>query len=217
MVNPVAPGREKLVETKQRWAQEGRLLTGVAADPATRLPPGQRLVTDFPVLDLGVQPDIARAKWHLRVDGLVANRLILDWSAFEDIATAEFTNDIHCVTAWSRYDNRWRGVGVQTLLDRVQPAAEVSHVVLHSFDGYTTNLSLDAFARAENLVASHWNGAPLERVHGGPARLVVPHLYFWKSAKWLSRIELVAEDRPGFWEMRGYHNNADPWTEERYG
>ena len=217
MTNPVAPGREKLVQAKRQWAAEGRLLTGRHADPAVRLPPGQRLVTDFPVLDLGVHPEVARAKWHLRVDGLVANRLLMDWSAVEDLPAQEYVNDIHCVTAWSRYDNRWRGVGALTLLNLAQPMAEASHVVFHGYDGYTTNLPLDAWARPENLVATHWNGAPLERVHGGPARAVLPHLYFWKSAKWISRIELVAEDRPGFWEVRGYHNNADPWTEERYG
>jgi DMSO/TMAO reductase YedYZ molybdopterin-dependent catalytic subunit len=215
--NPVAPGREKLVARKQEWAREGRLLTGAHADPETRLPPGQRLVTDFPVLDLGVQPAIGRDKWRLRVDGLVANRLILDWSAFQALPQAEWLNDIHCVTAWSRYDNRWSGVGALTLLNLVQPMAEASHVVFHSYDGYTTNLPLEAWARPENLVATHWNGASLDRVHGGPARIVVPHLYFWKSAKWITRIELLAEDRPGFWEVRGYHNNADPWTEERYG
>ncbi len=217
LTNPVAPGREKLVAKKQEWAREGRLLTGLQADPATRLPPGQRLVTDFPVLDLGVQPDIALAKWRLRVDGLVANRLILDWDAFQALPQKDYVNDIHCVTAWSRYDNLWSGVGALTLLSLAQPMAEATHIVFHSYDGYTTNLPLESWARPENLVATHWNGAALERIHGGPARTVVPHLYFWKSAKWITRIELRGDDQPGFWEVRGYHNNADPWTEERYG
>ena len=215
--SPIAPGREKLVARKQEWARDGRLLTGRTARPEEeRLPPGQRLVTDFPVLDLGVQPDVARDRWRLRVEGLVANRLALDWDAFNALPAREWLNDIHCVTAWSRYDNVWRGVGALDLLALAQPAAEATHIVFHSYDGYTTNVPLEAFARPENLVATHWNDAPLERVHGGPARIVIPHLYFWKSAKWVTRIELRADDQPGFWEVRGYHNNADPWTEERY-
>lgn len=215
---PIAPGREKLVARKQEWARDGRLLTGRTARPEEeRLPPGQRLVSDFPVLDLGVQPDVARDRWRLRLEGLVANRLALDWDAFNALPQSEWVNDIHCVTAWSRYDNSWRGVGAMTLLDMARPLPEAKHIVFHSYDGYTTNVPLDAFARAENLVATHWAGAPLERVHGGPARIVIPHLYFWKSAKWVTRIEFRAEDQPGFWEVRGYHNNADPWTEERYG
>jgi DMSO/TMAO reductase YedYZ molybdopterin-dependent catalytic subunit len=216
--NPVAPGREKLVARKQEWARDGRLLTGRTARPEEeRLPPGQRLVTDFPVLDLGVQPDVARAKWRLRVEGLVANRLALDADGFAALPRSERVNDIHCVTAWSRYDNLWEGVAALDLLEMAQPLPEARHVVFHCYDGYTTNVPLDAFARPENLVATHWNGTPLERVHGGPARIVIPHLYFWKSAKWVTRIELRAEDQPGFWEVRGYHNNGDPWTEERYG
>ncbi|MCX7372500.1 MAG: sulfite oxidase-like oxidoreductase [Alphaproteobacteria bacterium] len=216
--NPIAPGREKLVARKQEWARDGRLLTGRTARPEEeRLPPGQRLVSDFPVLDLGVQPDVARDRWRLRLEGLVSNRLALDWEAFCALPQAEWLNDIHCVTAWSRYDNVWRGVGAMTLLEMAQPRREATHIVFHSYDGYTTNVPLEAFARPENLVATHWNDAPLERVHGGPARIVIPHLYFWKSAKWVTRIEFRAEDQPGFWEVRGYHNNADPWTEERYG
>ena len=158
LTNPIAPGREKLVAKKQQWARDGRLLTGTHANPATRLPPGQRLVTDFPVLDLGVQPDVAQAKWRLRVDGLVTNQLILDWDAFTALPSQDFVNDIHCVTAWSRYDNRWSGVGALTLLNLAQPSAEATHVVFHSYDGYTTNLPLEAWARPENLVATHWNG-----------------------------------------------------------
>lgn len=216
--NPIAPGREKLVARKQEWARDGRLLTGRTARPeAERLPPGQRLVTDFPVLDLGVQPDVARDRWRLRLEGLVANRLALDWDAFNALPQADWVNDIHCVTAWSRYDNNWRGVGALTLLEMAQPSPEARHITFHSHDGYTTNVPLDAFARAGNLVATQWAGAPLERVHGGPARIVIPHLYFWKSAKWVTRIEFRADDQPGFWEVRGYHNNADPWAEERYG
>jgi DMSO/TMAO reductase YedYZ molybdopterin-dependent catalytic subunit len=210
--------RDKLIETKQGWARDGRLLTGTTADPAAvRLPPGQRLVTDFPVLDLGVQPDVTPEKYRLRVEGLVAAPLRLTLADFLALPQATRTNDIHCVTQWSRYDNRWDGVPVAELLALARPKEEARFVSLTSYDGYTTNLSMEDFARPENLFAHAWEGAPLERRHGGPVRLVVPHLYFWKSPKWLTRVELLREDRPGFWEVRGYHNRGDPWMEERYG
>ncbi len=210
--------REKLVQSKQDWAREGRLLTGTTADPhAVRLPPGQRLVQDFPVLDLGVQPDVNPQNWRLRIEGLVAAPVRLTLDEFMAMPQAERLNDIHCVTQWSRYDNTWQGVPVRTLLEMARPKEEARFVSLTSYDGYTTNLAMADFARDENLFAHSWSGQPLERQHGGPVRLVVPHLYFWKSPKWVTRIELLREDRPGFWEVRGYHNRGDPWMEERYG
>jgi DMSO/TMAO reductase YedYZ molybdopterin-dependent catalytic subunit len=210
--------KDKLIETKQSWARQGRLLTGTAADPARdRLPPGQRHVQDWPVLDLGVQPDVDPAKWRLRIEGLVAAPVRLTLDEFRALPQAERTNDIHCVTQWSRYDNRWQGVGVTDLLAMARPKEEARFVSLTSYDGYTTNLAMDDFARDENLFAHSWEGAPLTRQHGGPVRLVIPHLYFWKSPKWVTRVELLREDRPGFWEVRGYHNRGDPWQEERYG
>jgi DMSO/TMAO reductase YedYZ molybdopterin-dependent catalytic subunit len=210
--------KDKLIEKKQDWAREGRLLTGMHADPeAQRLPPGQRLVTDWPVLDLGVQPDVNRSNWRLRIEGLVAAPVRLTLDEFLKLPQAERTNDIHCVTQWSRYDNRWQGVAVTMLLDLARPKDEARFVSLTSYDGYTTNLAMEDFTRPENLFAHAWEGAPLERQHGGPVRLVVPHLYFWKSPKWVTRVELLREDRPGFWEVRGYHNRGDPWVEERYG
>ncbi len=120
------------------------------------------------------------------------------------------------MTTWSRYDNHWEGLSTRDLLDACQPRDEGRHVVLHSHDGYTTNLALDDFAAEDALLAHSWSGMPLEQEHGGPVRLVVPHLYFWKSAKWLQSIEFLAEDAPGYWEVRGYHNRGDPWTEQRY-
>jgi DMSO/TMAO reductase YedYZ molybdopterin-dependent catalytic subunit len=210
--------RQKLVDRKQDWAREGRLLTGTSGDPARdRLPPGQRLVQDWPVLDLGVQPDVKPESWRLRFEGLVAAPVRLTLEEFRALPQAERMNDIHCVTQWSRYDNRWQGVPVTDLLAMARPKEEARFVSLTSYDGYTTNLAMDDFAREENLFATHWDGAPLERQHGGPVRLVVPHLYFWKSPKWVTRVELLREDRPGFWEVRGYHNRGDPWMEERYG
>ena len=210
--------RDKLVRSKEEWAREGRLLTGTSADPAAqRLPPGQRLVQDFPVLDLGVQPEVNPANWRLRIEGLVMAPVRLTLDAFMALPQAERFNDIHCVTQWSRYDNTWQGVAVRSLLEMARPKEEARFVSLTSYDGYTTNLSMDDFAREENLFAHSWEGRPLERQHGGPVRLVIPHLYFWKSPKWVTRIELLREDRPGFWEVRGYHNRGDPWMEERYG
>lgn len=210
--------KDKLIETKQEWARAGRLLTGSTADPERdRLPPGQRLVRDFPVLDLGVQPEVTKEKFRLRVEGLVAAPLRLDWDELMALPQVERVNDIHCVTQWSRYDNRWAGVSAQELLALARPKAEARFVAFTSYDGYTTNVAIEDFDRPEVLLAHSWEGQPLERQHGGPLRVVIPHLYFWKSPKWVTRIELLAKDRPGFWEVRGYHNHGDPWLEERYG
>ncbi len=209
--------RDKLVEAKQGWARDGRLLTGTTSTPERdRLPPGQRLVNDFPVLDLGVQPDVNRANFRLRVEGLCAAPLRLTLDEFMALPQQERVNDIHCVTQWSRYDNAWEGVPVPDLLAMARVKDEARFVSLTSYDGYTTNLAMEDFARPENLFAHAWAGVPLERQHGGPVRLVVPHLYFWKSPKWITRVELLREDRPGFWEVRGYNNRGDPWQEERY-
>ena len=210
--------KDKLIRTKERWAEEGRLLTGTHADPTRdRLPPGQTLVQDWPVLDLGVQPDVSKDKFRLRLEGLVENRLALDWDGFMALPQTEMVRDIHCVTQWSRYDNRFTGVLARDLLDFARPKSTARFVSLTCYDGYTTNLALDEFAEADVMFAHSWEGAPLARQHGGPVRLVLPKLYFWKSPKWVTRVELLLEDRPGFWEVRGYHNHGDPWTEERYG
>ncbi|HET6181989.1 MAG TPA: sulfite oxidase-like oxidoreductase [Acetobacteraceae bacterium] len=213
-----APGyRPKLVEAKRRWARDGRLLTGEHADPARdRLPPGQVLVRDWPVLDLGVQPNVNEAKFRLDIDGAVRRPLSLRLDEFMALPQTEIVSDIHCVTQWSRYDNRWTGVAARTLLALVEPKDEARHVVFHSHDGYTTNIRLDQFDQPDVLLAHSWSGAPLTREHGGPVRPVIPRLYFWKSAKWIRRVEIAIADRPGFWEQRGYHNNGDPWAEERY-
>ena len=211
------PFREKLIRRKQEWAAEGRLLTGRTARPETeRLPPGQREVKTWPVLDLGAQPNIDLKLWRLTIDGLVENPLTLDWQKFADLPHSDATSDIHCVTAWSRYANRWRGVLVSDLLALVRPKPEARFVLFQSYDTYTTNLPLAEFAVPDALLATHWEGEPLTVEHGGPLRVVVPQLYFWKSAKWVKKITFVAEDQPGFWEVRGYHNHGDPWEEERY-
>jgi DMSO/TMAO reductase YedYZ molybdopterin-dependent catalytic subunit len=210
--------KDKLVAVKQAWARAGRLLTGAPDEEhAHRLPPGQRLVTNWPVLDLGIQPDVSRAEWRLTVDGAVVNPIVWDWAALLAQPPFEDVSDIHCVTQWSRYDNRWQGVSTQHLLSVVQPLPGAAHVVLHGYDGYTTNVRLEHFADDDCLLAHSHDGAPIAREHGGPVRAILPRWYLWKSAKWLKRIEIRLADAPGFWETRGYHNEADPWTEQRYG
>ncbi len=210
--------RDKLIETKQGWARDGRLLTGTTADPMReRLPPGQTLVRDWPVLDLGIQPDVTPAKFRLDIDGAVENRVSLTLDAVMALPQAETVSDIHCVTQWSRYDNSWKGVSARTLLDLVRPMPEAKHIVFHAHDGYTTNVRLDQFDQPDAFLVHEWEGKPISRQHGGPVRVLIPRLYFWKSAKWVRRIQFTISDRPGFWEVRGYHNNADPWTEQRYG
>lgn len=210
--------RQKLVRTKEKWAREGRLLTGHGGSPnRDRLPPGQRQVGDWPVLDLGVQPDVSSDTWSLTIDGLVDNPVVWRWDDFLALPQTEGVSDIHCVTQWSRYDNRWTGVLATEILARVRPRADARHLVFHGADGYTTNVALDVFAAPDVLLAHRWEGQPLTAQHGGPVRVVIPRYYFWKSAKWLTRIEVLAQDRPGFWEVRGYHNVGDPWRQERYG
>ena len=213
----IPPTDSKLTRSKRNWAQQGRFLTGRVSRPeAERLPPGQHLVRDWPVLDLGEHPAITRENWRLLIGGAVENPAVWEWTDFERQPQTRSLSDIHCVTSWSRYDNEWGGVATRDLLAVVEPAPEAGFVLFHSYDGYTTNLTLEDFAGENALLAHSWQGQPLTRDHGGPVRLVVPHLYFWKSAKWLKRIEFLAEDHPGFWEVNGYHHRGDPWREQRY-
>ena len=215
--------KDKLIRTKEEWARTGRGLTGQtyekgSADPQkVRRPPGQRVTEDFPVLDLGIQPNLTTKNWALSAAGQVANPLKWDWDQFMALPHREFRNDIHCVTTWSRYDNAWQGVAFRDILKRVEPKPEAKAVMLKGYDGYTTNVLLSDLDRDEVFIAHCWNGKPLAREHGGPVRLVVPHLYFWKSAKWLRHMSFLDRDQPGYWEARGYHMRGDPWSEERYG
>jgi len=208
--------RGRLAEIKQGWAESGRFLTGEHRPAGERLPPGQHVVTNWPILDLGTRPNVAPERWQLRVFGLVEEAFTWDWQTMLAQPQTRTVSDIHCVTTWSRYDNQWDGVATSVILAQAKPKPEARFVVLHSYDDYTTNLPLADFASPDALLAHHWEGKPLPVEHGGPIRLVVPHLYFWKSAKWLRRIEFVAEDRRGFWEERGYHDRGDPWAEQRY-
>ncbi len=210
--------KEKLIEAKQGWARDGRLLTGTTADPEQdRLPPGQRLVRDWPILDLGIEPDVTPQKFRLDLDGAVENRLSLNYDEYMALPFAESVSDMHCVTQWSRYDNHWKGISARTILEMVKPQKEAKFVIFHAVDGYTTNIRLDQFDQSDVFLVHEWEGKPISRAHGGPVRMLVPKLYLWKSAKWLRRIQFTINDHPGFWEQRGYHNNGDPWLEERYG
>lgn len=209
--------KEKLVRTKEQWAKTGRGLTGATAPHHERRPPGQRVTEDFPVLDLGIQPNLSQAEWNLTVAGQVAKPIKWDWASLMAQPQVALTNDIHCVTTWSRYDNLWQGVGMRTLLKAVKPLPSAKFLMLKSYDGYSTNVPLVDVDRDDVLIAHTWQGRPLAKEHGGPVRLVIPHLYFWKSAKWLRHITVMDKDQPGYWEARGYHMRGDPWGEERYG
>lgn len=209
--------RHKQIETKTRWAREKR-----APKPRPwqrrdrRLPPGQHATAGFPVLDLGHRPLVSTDQWRLTIGGAVARPLEWDWRAFMAAPQAEVTADIHCVTDWSSLDNVWQGVSGRTLLEIVRPRPEARFLVFHAHDGYTTNLPIERFRRDDALLAHAWQGAPLSREHGGPVRAVVPSLYFWKSAKWVRHIAVLENDVPGYWESRGYHNDGDPWKQQRY-
>jgi len=217
MSDDTPPDDSKLTRTKSRWAELGKFLTGRLSRPEDdRLPPGQHLVRNWPVLDLGQTPNVPKQVWRLDIAGLVARPQ--SWS-FETLLQQQQVNmlsDIHCVTSWSRYDNHWVGVSTHQLMEVVEVGPEARFVLLTSNDGYTTNMAIEDFASPQALLAHSWEGEPLTLEHGGPVRLVVPHLYFWKSPKWLRRIEFAERDHLGFWEVRGYHNHADPWKEERY-
>jgi DMSO/TMAO reductase YedYZ molybdopterin-dependent catalytic subunit len=179
-----------------------------------RLPPGQYLESDFPVLSAGPTPRTPLTDWTFSITGEIDEPRRWTWDEFRKLPTETITRDIHCVTKWSKLDTVWEGVPVDTLLDGVDTSAE--YVMALSDGGYTTNLPLADLTDGKAWVAFSFDGAPLEPEHGGPARLLVPHLYFWKSAKWLRGLRLMAEDTPGFWESYGYHNYGDPWREQRY-
>ncbi len=186
-------------------------------DSPDRLPPGQRLTEQWPVLTYGSAPQVERGEWSLQVWGEVEEDLVWDWEQFLALGTEERTNDIHCVTHWSRYDNTWEGVLLSTILAHVRPTPGARSVLFHSYGGYTTNVLLEDIARDDHaMLAFSHDGGPIAREHGGPVRGVIPSLYFWKSAKWVRGMELLPQDRPGFWEMYGYHLHGDPWQEERY-
>ena len=180
-----------------------------------RVPPGQFVTTKFPVLTYGPEPKIDISTWQFRVFGLVEKEMTLDWQGFTELPWQVLYADFHCVTQWSALDQTWEGVAVADLLALSGVSPESKYVMAHCFGNYSTNVPLD-LALAEGFLAHKQGGQPLGKSHGWPLRLIVPSLYGWKSAKWVNGIELMAEDTPGFWEQRGYHNNGDPWKEERF-
>jgi DMSO/TMAO reductase YedYZ molybdopterin-dependent catalytic subunit len=182
--------------------------------PPDRVPPGQHLVRDFPVLSAGPTPRTPLQSWTFELGGEVDEPRRWTWEEFRALPSEEVTVDIHCVTTWSKLDTVWEGVSVDTLLDGIVSSAE--YVTAFSDGGYTTNLPLDDVTGGKAWIAFGYDGEPLDPEHGGPARLLVPHLYFWKSAKWVRGLRLTAEDEPGFWESLGYHSYGDPWREQRY-
>ena len=187
---------------------------GRSEDAGGRLPPGQYLTDDFPVLSAGPTPHTAPADWSFTVSGAVSAPRSWTWEEFRALPSERFTTDIHCVTKWSKFDTVWEGVSVDTLLEGVDTDAAY---VLATCDGdYTTNLPLEDVSDGKAWVVFAYDDRPLDPEHGGPARLLVPHLYFWKSAKWVRGLELRVDDEPGFWETHGYHHYGDPWREQRY-
>jgi DMSO/TMAO reductase YedYZ molybdopterin-dependent catalytic subunit len=188
--------------------------TGRRRPGSEHLPPGQYLVTDFPVLSAGPTPRVDTRTWQLQVRTEAGRVHSWDWAAFRRLPTEDITVDLHCVTKWSKLGTGWRGVSVDTLLADVETAAE--YALARSYGGYTTNLPLADLLDGKAWIAFRYGGKDLGPEHGGPARLLVPHLYLWKSAKWLTGIDLLATDEPGFWETLGYHNYGDPWREQRY-
>ncbi len=189
----------------------------VRGDQERRLPPGQIETQKWPVLHYGLVPTVDLAQWRFTISGAVERPVTLGWQELLALPRQETACDIHCVTRWSRYDNVFEGVAVSLLLERAGVRPEARFGLIHAEQGFTTNLPLEDLRRPANLLALRHNGVPLTPEHGGPVRLLVPHLYFWKSAKWVKGFELVEEDYPGFWEQNGYHMRGDPWVEQRYG
>lgn len=181
---------------------------------SSRVPPGQYLTRDFPVLSAGPTPYTPLDKWDFTIRGTVVEPVSWSWTEFQALPHEKVTVDIHCVTKWTKLDTTWSGVSLDTLLNAV--SGQASHALAFCDGGYTTNVPLADLRGGKAWIVDEYDGRPLDPEHGGPARLLVPHLYFWKSAKWIRGVELRSADQPGFWEMFGYHNYGDPWKEQRY-
>ncbi len=212
---------ERLIAKKLEWAQgrRGLLEEGVMRDQRTRqsrLPPGQHVVKGWPVLDLGIRPDIQIDLWTLSVGGCVESPFTWSWREFLEQPHVRLAADFHCVTTWSTFDNTWEGVSFRHVMQMagVQPAARFVYFV--SYDGYTTNLPLESCDDEDVLLVRVWNGEPLTPEHGAPVRMLVPKRYAWKGAKWIKEIQFLDRERLGYWEQRGYSNTALPWEEDRY-
>jgi len=181
-----------------------------------RLPPGQRQVHNFPVLDLGLRPEVSLDKWAIKIHGHVENPVTLNWQQFLALPQFKDVSDFHCVTTWSQFDMKWEGVAFFTLAELVKPKAEAIHVFFKSYDGYSTNNPLEACLDDDVIIAHRWNDKPLSIEHGGPARVIIPKRYAWKGAKFIREITFLDRDILVFWELHGYSNTADPWSEDRF-
>ncbi len=190
-------------------------LERLGIDP-DRLPPGQYHTTRFPVLQADGVPDVDLSTWDFVVDGLVEQSVTWRWPEVEQMPSSEMTADIHCVTKWSKFDTRWSGIPVSSFWEQIAPKPEATHVMINAYHGFTANLPIEDFLAPSNLFAHTYDGEPLTLEHGFPLRLVVPHLYFWKSVKWVRGFTLMDADAPGFWERNGYHMYGDPFSEQRY-
>lgn len=196
---------------------EQKVIRSPDIERTNRVPPGQRVTEKFPVLHEGSMPKIDMSRWTFRVWGLMEKERKLSYDEFQVLPRVTVLSDVHCVTGWSKLDNTWEGVSTQVIKEIVKILPEAKFVIVHAAGGFTTNLSIDDFFEPDVLFAFKHDGEILTPQHGYPLRLVVPRLYFWKSAKWVEGVEFTARDRKGFWESRGYHNRGDPWKEERYG
>ncbi len=211
------PYNEGYIKAKLKQAEAHKLTGQQDIDHSDRLPPGQTLTTGFPILDLGVRPKREEyPSWQIEVRGKVANKKTFSLDEIKKLSREERMHDFHCVTRWSRYDINWAGMPFTKLLELIQPLPEAKHVVFYSYDNYTTNIPLEELRNDDVLIAYELEGKEIPPEHGGPVRMIVPMLYGWKSAKFLTKIEFRDEDESGFWEVRGYHNHGDPWLEERY-
>ena len=203
------------IETKRRLAAERKSFRS-SGSPDARRPAGQHVTRDFPVLDLGTQPAVSQSDWELRIGGAIGQPITINWSDLDRFPAVYLKSDIHCVTGWTKYNNLWRGIRPKWFIQEVQPNADVSHVMARGYDGYSTVIPIRAFTDDQSLIATHWNDEPLNREHGGPVRLVIPRLYFWKSLKWLHSLTFITRYQHGYWEAQGYHPEGDPWKEQRY-
>lgn len=214
------PYNEKTLQAKQKIALHRRGISGREVDEEfgdDRLPPGQHIVNNWPVLDLGYKPRIPLDEWTLVIDGLVHDPATWNWQEFQSQPQQRATSDFHCVTSWSQFDMHWEGVSFRQVLSSVNPKPEAKYVLFEAYDEYLTNLPLSACDDDDVYLVHSWNGKPLSVDHGGPVRMIIPKRYAWKGAKWIKRVTFLATDQKGFWEVRGYSNTALPWKNDRYG
>ncbi|MCS1407862.1 MAG: Sulfoxide reductase catalytic subunit YedY [Verrucomicrobia subdivision 3 bacterium] len=204
------------IARKERWVQKmaGKKLDRKAV--GGRLPPGQHEVKDFPVLDIGLHPEVPLEAWTLHIHGHVENPVKLSWADFMDLPQFTDVSDFHCVTTWSQFEMEWQGVAFFTIAELVKPKPEAKHIFFKSHDGYSTNNPVQTCLDEDVLIAHSWNGRRLTKKHGGPARVIIPKRYAWKGAKFIREIVFLDRDILGFWELRGYSNTADPWSDDRF-